>query len=145
MHDILDIQPASLTQFQRARNGKLIGITEDVGNVAQSLRDIDRALRLAYSPDQDISIVSHQDGDTERLVTTMQGTPDQRLVRRVREIASEGYDFAKELEKTEQANRKVRQDEFRERVGEVGERLAHALRKDLHAENRVFLNRGLRP
>jgi hypothetical protein len=138
--DAIQIQPASFDQLVRAKDGRLVGISDDVGGVAQQLREIDPGFRLAYSEAEDITIVSHDDGDSEELKFTAKGTPDHRIVQRAREIASPGYDFLADLEATDRAAEKARYDQFREKVGDAGERLAYALRKDLHVENRVFIS-----
>jgi hypothetical protein len=65
--DAIQIQPASFDQLVRAKDGRLVGISDDVGGVAQQLREIDPGFRLAYSEAEDITIVSHDDGDSEEL------------------------------------------------------------------------------
>lgn len=133
--DTLEIQPANITQVARLGDGRLVTISDDVGGVARDLRAIDRSLRLRYSPDQRIYVVYRVcmtgDGEVvEELVTTSR-TCDQRIVKRIREISHPSYDYAAELDRLDAAADRRADHSFNERVGETGERLAHALRKDL--------------
>jgi hypothetical protein len=96
--DAIQIQPASFDQLV-VRQGRAAGRhLRRRGGVAQQLREIDPRFRLAYSEAEDITIVSHDDGDSEELKFTAKGTPDHRIVQRAREIASPGYDFLAELD-----------------------------------------------
>jgi hypothetical protein len=82
-----------------------------------------------------------QDGD-ERLVTTSQ-TFDQRLVERIRQITHESYDLAGELAREDDRRDRERDHEFSEQVGEIGERLFHAMRKDKGRTDTAFVKEGL--
>jgi hypothetical protein len=137
---MIEVRPATVDQVQRALSGELVVIDADAGSVAENLRRIDRALSLRYDPVQKVSVVVHVDGDEENLVTTQQGKPDQRLVKRVEEISAPGYDYGREVEKVERDAERAQDARRREQTGEIGERLAHALRKDLHVQNRAFID-----
>lgn len=126
----LDIQPATIAQVQRLDDGSRVLVDDDVAGVAQDLRAIDPSLRLHLDVEQQVYVVSQVLQGREHLVTTSQ-TCDQRLVARVRQVASPGYNLADELEAAEAAANREQDRLRREWVGEIGERLAHALRKDL--------------
>lgn len=131
------IQAASLTQIARARNGRMVVIDDDAGAVAAQLREIDPALRLSVSDVTGHYVVSQMlDDGTEHLVLTALEL-DGRIVRRVREIAHPSYDYAADLEAVEAEAEREQDHKRRERVGEIGERLAHAIRKDT-GERRTF-------
>jgi hypothetical protein len=53
----------------------------------------------------------------------------------VQKIIHPSYNYADDLARLEQEAKKDQDRKFDEQVGEVGERLAHALRKDLGAKN----------
>lgn len=141
MSERIEIQPAALAQVHRAlHSGSRVLVGADVQNIAQDLHEIRASLRLEYDPGEDIWIVVdmvvERDGSiAEKLVTTWDveknGPVDQRLVQRVREIASPGYDLAAELEKADRQAERNRAHAFRQQVGAAAERLSHALRKDL--------------
>lgn len=145
----IEIQPASVAQVHRAlRTGRLVGIGDDVQNIAADLRAIRDTLKLEYDPGEDVWIVrdtvTKPDGSTEdKLVTTWDcdrnGQLDQRLVQLVRQIASPDYNLAAELDKADRAADRERARQFREKVGPAAERLRHALRKDLGVKSRAFV------
>jgi hypothetical protein len=134
--ETIDIQPASIPQVRAATSGRLVEVE---GDVARDLQQLDPGLRLRYSPDEDISIVWMVEDGEEQLVATQKGKPDHRLVKKLVEVASETYDFGAELDKREREHTRQREHEFSEQVGDAGERLAHAFRKDLGVQSRVFL------
>lgn len=125
----MELQPASIMQVHQARNGRVVVVTDDVGSVCQQLREIDPGLRVRYSEDGGFFAVYHQDEHKEYLVLTAQEL-DGRVVDRVREISSPGYDYAKALEDGERRRKADHEAKLREMVGEVGERLYHAIGVD---------------
>lgn len=142
----MEIRPASIAQVAQARDGRMIEIGDDVGNVAKSLQQIDPGLRLRYSEAGEYFVVywrpdEWDEGDGQLVLTAQEC--DQRIVKRVQEIAQPGYDFAAELERLDEQTRTEKEHEWSERVGETGERLAHALRKDRgYDQSRVFIPEG---
>lgn len=133
--DSIEINPASLTQVMQTRKGGMLLVDDDVQNVAQSLRDIDPSLRLRFDPHADYfcvyQVVEEPDGsESEKMVTTAQDL-DHRIVHRVREVVSPRYDFMAELDKQDAAAAKAKDDEQTERYGDIADKLAWALRKDL--------------
>lgn len=134
----MEIIPATVAQVARMDSGRLVAVDDDVQNVARDLREIDPGLRLRFDEYQEFYVVYHVDGDEESLVTTAQEC-DQRLVKRAREISRPDYDYGLELEKAEAESKKQADDRFADQTGDVGERLAHALRKDLGLTGRAFI------
>lgn len=140
----MEISPARLAQVQQARGGEFVEISDDVQNVAADLRAIDAGLRLRYSEAGEYFVVYHVEelpggGQREHLVTTAQEL-DQRLVQRIREIdPRNGYDYAAELDRLEAEGERERDREFSEQIGPLGERLAHAVRKDLGERSRIYV------
>jgi hypothetical protein len=134
------IQPASLAQLQQSASGRWLEIESDVGSVALQLKEIADTLgielHLRLSEVTGIFKVIQVIGGEEQLVTSAQEA-DQRLVDRVREVTSPSYDLAEAVEAVERDKQRDFDRVQAEKVGEVGERLAHALRKDLH-ETRTF-------
>lgn len=131
----IEIQPATLGQVVRSSKGDLVEVTQDVTNVAQQLQQIDPNLKLLFDEVQQFYLVRHDvplpDGSVdENLVLTSQQLGGH-VVDRVRQIASQGYDYVRELEKMENEARARREHEISERQGPILEELAFALRKDL--------------
>lgn len=116
----------------------MIEIDNDVGNVAQSLRDIDSHICLRFSEAGGYFVAywrpSEWDEGEGYLITTAQDC-DHRLVKRVEDIYAKckqpGYSFATELEKVEAEGKREREHKQREESGEALEKLAHAMRADL--------------
>lgn len=134
---------ASLLQVKRGRNGRLVQIERDVLDVVQRIKEISPRLSVDYNDGGGyFRVIEHCDDDRERLVTTCTEL-DNRVVERIREISNPGYDFVAEVERLDNEAEKRKQHEFAEEVGEKGERLAHALRKDLEVKSSIVLPRGL--
>lgn len=125
-----EIVPATLTQVVRGRGGSTILIEDDVCGVAQRLKEIDDSFRLRYNEQGEFFVVYQLTGDGEKLVTTAQEC-DARLVERVRRVASDSYDYGAEVTKAEDEADRIKNEQFKEEVGEISERLAHAVREDL--------------
>lgn len=129
---MIQVEPASLTQVIRGRGGRLVYVDDDVCNVAKTLRAVDPSLRLAYNEVGEYYVVYQTLADgSEHLVTTAQEL-DQRLVHRVAEVCSPGYDAGRELDLLHDVADAEHERHFHQRTGEVGERLAHAIRSDLN-------------
>lgn len=135
----MEIQPASLAQVRKGRDGRNILITDDVSSVARDLHEIDPKLRVRFSEGGGHYAVYFQYPDgREELVLTAQKL-DQRIVKRFREIADESYDFGAEVERIDRQAERDQDARFSEQVAERGERLAHALRQDLGVKRRIHV------
>lgn len=126
----MELQAASLAQIQAAKSGEMVLIEEDVGSVVGQIQEVDSSFRVRYSEVGEYFVVYAADETGhEYLVTTAQEL-DGRLLDRVRQIASERYDYAAQVESIDAAYEASKDHELREAVGEIGQRLAHALRQD---------------
>lgn len=138
----MEIRPASIEQVRLGRDGQRILVDDDVGSIAKQIQEIDPRLKLEWNWKGEFFMVIETEelaeGREERLVTTAQEL-DGRLLKRVREITSPSYDFLGELERVDLQAEQERERRFSERAGEAGEHAAHALRKDLQAQNKVFV------
>jgi hypothetical protein len=143
-----EIEPASFDQIQKGRDGRTHLITADAGNIAQRLREMHPQLRLRYSEGGDYYVVYLQyegqpeDGQHGHLVGTFQEC-DGRIVKSIEEtmwkFRQPGYSLGEELNEAEDKRIKQEDYEFDQQVGEMTERLAHAIRQDTHATNRAFI------
>lgn len=139
----MEIEPATITQLQRARDGRLVEIEADVGGVAAQLREIDPGLRLRYAEASDIFIVYHRTSPrpgwfNEELVLTARQL-DGRILERVRQIAARDYDFLAELDRIDAEADRAQEARFADQVGDAAQRLAHALRRDRGVKNRAAI------
>lgn len=136
-----------MAQLAKARDGRMVAIDDDVGGIAQRIREIDPGLCLRYSEPGECFVVYHVQevapGRTrERLVTTST-TCDGRLLQRIERIASDSYDLVAELDRIDAEADRHQAERFADHVGELGKRLAHALRKDLGIrKDRIVVPRG---
>lgn len=133
---MLEIRPANLAQVV-SYGGKMIAVTEDVTHVAQQLQELDPCLRLYCAAEADPMywVVTRQvpqpDGSVnEELVNTSLDL-GSHIVERLRQIDSDGYDYAAELEKQDEEARRNQEYREAERRGPILEKLAYAVRKDL--------------
>ena len=164
----MNVEPARVSQVRLAENGRLVEIDQDVGHVAERLRQIDPGLKVRFgensSPPVWIVYHEHHDGcprngdggpGSTYLVTTRAASMTRsgvwvglypELVDRILEIGSEHYDYVGALERHNRAVQERREKANRERLSELNERGAHALRKDLNLgpyKGRVFLPDGI--
>jgi hypothetical protein len=155
------VEPAHIEQIRQASNGRFVTISADASTVAADLQQIDKGLKVRFAENGNPPFwavyYESEDGRTTYLVTTRKAYQnrlgtweglDQRVVDRVREIDAQGrsgYDFARELERQNRRASKERQAAIRERLEEIGEKAAFAVRKDLGSTHRAFKPRDLPP
>jgi hypothetical protein len=148
----MDVEPAHIDQLRQAQDGRMVLISADAGGVAEDLRRIDPCLKVRFAeaarPPCWIVRYESVDGRETYLVDSFRAYQnrsgvweglDQRIVRRMRKIAHDDYDFAGELQKHNAKVTADRRAAFREKVGEAAGPLAHALRRDLGIKNRAFI------
>lgn len=121
----------------------MVEIDTDVLDLARRLREIHPALGLDWSETGSyFRVYQHlPDGRKATVTTSVELTP--QLIERVRMLTHEGYDYGRELDRQDDRAKQNADHRLHEQVGEIGERLAAAIRQDLQAKHRVFLPRGL--
>lgn len=127
----MQIKPATLDQIVKGRDGKRHVITNDVGDIAKQLKDIDPTFELHFNEKTEYFVVLQKIGDKEHMVTTAQEL-DARILDRIREIINPNYNYEQESIKVQKESEKEAEHKRKEQVGEIGERLAHAMRTDLN-------------
>lgn len=139
----MELQGASLAQVRTGRDGKRVLIEDDVLDIARQVRELDDSLLIHWNEYGRYFVISERCADgAERLVTTTtELTP--ALIERLRKIVHPSYDYAGELDRSDREAQRERERLFAERVGEHGEQLAYALRKDTEHQGKVFLPRGI--
>jgi hypothetical protein len=147
----MEIAPASLAMFTKGKNGRLIPIDDDVQGCANALNEIDPHLRLRYSEVGEYFVVYWKPEEAEEgdgyMISTAQEL-DHRLVAHVGAIYKRcqepGYSFGEELDRLDAEDKKAKDDAFSEEHGEMFERMAHAMRKDLgYDKARAFVPKDL--
>jgi hypothetical protein len=145
----MEIRPASIAQLSQARGGYLVEIDPGLQDIANDLARIDPNLRLRYSEAGEYFCVfyepEHGDG---YLIFTAQEL-DQRIVKRMEEVYfrcnQPGYSFADDLEQAEAKNDREADHAWREKNGELMEKLAWALRHDSNrSQHRIFVPEGVK-
>jgi hypothetical protein len=137
--DSLYIDPAQILTVRQV-GGTTIEISDDVQGVARSLREIDDRFRLRADLDHVQNLLGWTvelhipcpDGSTEEQFVCAYRELDHRIVEDARRYTSDQYNIADELEKEDAARDKAMDHKRREQSGDIGERLAHAIRRDLH-------------
>lgn len=139
-----EIPPASLAQIVKGKAGGFVLIEDDVCSIAKQLQEIDSSLRLRYSVTGGYFVVYQLlDNGDEHLVTTA-AELDARLLGKVRRLASPDYDLAAELDRVDAAAQSAHDHRFSEAVGEVGQQLHHAIRRDLNLnQNHISVPKGI--
>lgn len=127
----MEIRPAKIDQIIKGKNGKRHVISNDVGDIAGKLKEIDSSFELHFNETTEYFVVIQRIGDSEHMVTTALDL-DDRIVDRIKQITQPGYNFETEADKIKKQADKDLEHSRKEQVGEIGERLAHALRTDLN-------------
>ncbi len=134
----MEIQPASMTQVLKGKDGRMVLVEDDVLAVARGLLDIDPKLRLRYSEEGHYFVVYWLNGVKEEMVLTSQElTP--AILERVRLIQSSHYDFLAEVDRMDKQAKRDEDHRFHEETGVIGEQLAHAVRKDLQSKSKAII------
>lgn len=141
-----EIKAATIDQFRKGQDGRMHLIDADAGGVVARMQRIDPGLRLRYSEAGDYYVVYWTDGEKEELVATYQEL-DQRIAEDLERIEhmqrQPGYSYAEELDKKDAEAKKKAEQAQSEALGDAGEKLAHAIRKDKGVP-RVFISKGLK-
>ena len=143
----MEIEPATIAQVRAGRDGRVLTVEEDVFEVAGRLKEIDDSLYLRWNERGEYFVVYQligklEEGGTEQLVLTAKElTP--AILARVEEIVHPSYDFVAEMDKMDKQAEKDKEHRFHEQTGEAAERMAHAVRKDIQAKNKIILPKGV--
>lgn len=127
-----DIEPVSFDQLKRGKDGKMVIVESDVGNIVQQIKAVDKNLCVRHSDVGKFFVVFHRNPDNgkERLITTAKDL-DGRLLNRIKKLGSGNYDYLAELARLDREADKAKDARIKEQFGDAAERLSHALRKDL--------------
>lgn len=145
-----EIEPATIEQIRRGRDGKLHLITEDAGGIAQRLKEIDPRLHLRYSEAGEYYVVyareKNEPEGTGYMVATYQEL-DGRIIKDIERIKwlneRPGYSFADELEKKNAEAEAKREADFSEQIKMNAEELAFAMRKDLGMKTKITVSKDI--
>lgn len=139
----MDIEHASLACVQRGIKGELITIEDDVLDVARRLKEIHPSLHVYWNEQGEYFVIYELcDDGRERVVTTVKEL-DPRLIAHFEQLASESWNVVAEIDRMDAQADRDKEHAFAERVGEIGERLHHALRKDYEVRDRIYLPSGV--
>jgi hypothetical protein len=140
MDRYLDLEPprASLGQLQLTNKLEMVPVENDVLGVVSRLKSIDPGLKMFYDFGQEIFVLYHEGlNEQGHVVDSLVGAYkelDQRIIKLIERIDAQGrgrHDLIAELEKHERELDAEKRHEQMEKVGELGEKLHFALRKDL--------------
>jgi hypothetical protein len=139
----MEVEPATVEQVRIAyETGDWVAISSESSMTVAEIQRIDPTLRVRFSPRAGMFAVYHEGTPVPPILTcrahqnssgTWEGL-DDRVVRRLRYIDREGtggYDYAKALERETLKRAERASQEFAERTGDAGERMAFAIRKEL--------------
>lgn len=135
----MEVRPANLAQITKGRKGQMVQVDDDVQGIANALAKIDHRIRLRYSELGEYWVIYYlpdhpdfEEGDGDLIFTATE--LDHRIVKHMEQVywkcQQPGYSFADEVEAAEEKKKKDADDEFTESMGEMYERLGHALRQD---------------
>lgn len=127
----MDVQPAHIDQVAQDESGGFVVISAESGGVAADLRGIDASLGVRLNTRTGVFTVfcTPNERDTY-LVLTVQGFSnsfgvweglDQRVVERVRRIASADYDYVAEVERMNADAERGKETRREEKLGEAAQ------------------------
>lgn len=132
--------------------GQMVEVSEDVLGIVQQVREISPRIRIYYNEQTDgfdLTEVS-VDGSRESLIFSV-GELDARVISRLRladqwrgredpaHTLPEGEDFLSKIDADDEAEKQEAKEKDKERVYEVGERLAWAMGEDLRGVHAQIL------
>lgn len=146
-----EIQPATMAQIRKGRDGTTHIIEADAGGVAEGLKEIDPRLHLRFSENGNYYVVYLREPHDPEGFGYMVGTYqecDQRIVKRVQEAwwksRQPGYSLADELDAQDDKARAEFEYKQSQDIAEIAERLQHAMKKDLgETGDRAFIGKGV--
>lgn len=135
------MRKASLAQVKKGRYGQLVEIGQDVLDVCARLREIDSSLTVQYSEDAGAFRIGEVGPDGKDRVICWVTELSADLPDHIQRVGKENY--AAEMERLDREADRAREHTFHEQIGEIGERLHHAVGKDLGWKDRAFVPREL--
>jgi hypothetical protein len=129
---MIDIEPVSIDQIARGRGGRMIVIESDVGDIAKQIMQLHPDFFVRYNDQGEYFAVLQNMGPGHRPhVVSMAQKLDQRLLDRVRRVMQPDYDPGAEAEAYDRQVDAANDAQFADKVGEVSEKLAWAIREDI--------------
>jgi hypothetical protein len=137
------LRRATIAQVRAGRGGRLVEVDDDIFDLAKRLHEIDTSLGLDWNDAGGYFRVTQalENGQTHVVLTCQELTPE--VIERVRLVVSTGYDLVGELDRLDRERERESARRLSEKTGVLGERLHHALRKDLAVKDRIFLPPGV--
>jgi hypothetical protein len=106
----MDIPTVPVDLIARDRMGNKVLIESDVCNVAADLKSIDERLKVRWSEVGEYFVVYTEepkgDGSVDQSLVLTSYELDQRIVKRVQKIMHPSYNYADDLERIEQEEKK---------------------------------------
>jgi hypothetical protein len=137
------LRRATIAQVRSGKGGRLVEIDSDIFDLAGRLHEIDPSLGLDWNDTGEYFRVTQtlENGRKHVVTTFRELTPE--AIELVRRLVSPDYDLAGELDRKDREGQRERDRRLSEETGIMGERLHHALNKDLQYKGRIFLPRGV--
>lgn len=131
------MRKATLAQVRKGRGGRLIEIGQDVLDVCARLKEIDERLAVDYNEVGGYFRISElgDDGKVRAVCYVQELSAD--IPSHIQRLGVENY--ALELERADAQADRDREHTFHEQLGPIGERLHHAIGKDLGWKHRAFV------
>ena len=140
----LEIQPAGIDQVVGSvESGDFDVVDHDVGNFAAQLKEIDASLVLTVNRHNGVFVVKQclEDG-SEHLVqsaTELDGRLLQEVRRIVHRTLNDPQGLTKELRERRRTREAAADHRIDERLGDLGEKTEHAIRKDFGIKSKASL------
>jgi hypothetical protein len=137
------LRRATIAQVRQGKGGRLVEIDSDIFDLARRLHEIDTSLGLDWNDTAGYFRVTQtlENGRKHVVTTFRELTPE--AIELARRLVSPDYDLAGELDRKDLEGQRERERRLSEETGLMGERLHHALNKDLQYKGRIFLPRGV--
>jgi len=130
-------EKSSFVVVRKGREGRMVEIESDVLDICKQIKAIDSRLGVEYN---ELSAQFRiyelgRDGKRRTVMWVSELTAD--IPEHLRKLAIQ--DYVKEMDRRDAQADRDRSHRFHEQVGEIGERLLHAARKDLGVKNKIYV------
>lgn len=128
----MEIPHATLDQVRTGRNGRKIMVGGDVLEIVKQIQEIDPRLNVYWNESGEHYVITERlENGSEGMVTTIPSDGlNSALVEYLRFLGSNQNDYIGNAEAKDRQADKEKDWALEERAGEMGERMAHQIRKD---------------
>jgi hypothetical protein len=131
------MERSPLVVVRKGREGRMVEIAADVQNIAAEIKRVDPRLGVQYNElsEQFRIYELGRDGKRRTVMWVRELTAD--IPEHLRRLATQ--DYVREMDRRDARADRDRDHRLHELLGPIGEKLAHAARKDRQVKNKIYV------